>query len=69
MNSIDVVINGAAAHTGANTLLALLQEREMALDAAFACAINNTFVPRPNWPVCPLAAGDRIDIVAPITGG
>ncbi len=69
MNSIDVVINGNPTQTGAGTLLALLQERAMALDAAFACAINNTFVPRPQWPERPLVAGDRIDIVAPITGG
>jgi sulfur carrier protein len=36
---------------------------------AFACAINNSFVPRPQWPQRALQNGDRIDVVTPITGG
>ena len=47
----------------------LLRERGVDLTGAFACAINNVFVPRPTWPQRSLSAGDRVDVIAPITGG
>jgi sulfur carrier protein len=50
-------------------LQALLLARGYPLQGAFACAINNSFVPRPQWPERALQSGDRIDIVTPITGG
>jgi sulfur carrier protein len=67
--TIDVSMNGERIAIEAATLQALLLERGYKLDAAFACAINNTFVPRPQWPERLIAEGDRIDIVTPITGG
>jgi len=69
MNERDIFINGAALQTQASTLQALLLERGFAMDAAFACAVNNTFVPRGLWSQQPLHSGDRVDVVAPITGG
>jgi sulfur carrier protein len=50
-------------------LQALLLERGHDLNSALACAINNHFVPRAQWPSQPLQAGDRVDVIAPITGG
>ena len=67
--TIDVSINGERMSTEPVTLQALLVARGYKLDAAFACAINNTFVPRAQWPDRRLENGDRIDIVTPITGG
>jgi sulfur carrier protein len=67
--TIDVSLNGDLLNVQAATLQALLLERGYKLETAFACAINNTFVPRPQWPERMLANGDRIDIVTPITGG
>ncbi len=69
MNPCAIYLNGAPLHTRAASLHALLLERGFSMDAAFACAINNQFVPRPQWPQQPLQAGDRIDVIAPITGG
>ena len=66
---IDVSLNGDRLNVEATSLQALLLARGYKLDSAFACAINNTFVPRPNWPERLLASGDCIDIVTPITGG
>ena len=37
--------------------------------APFAAAINMTFVPKTNYTDTPLNAGDRIELIAPITGG
>lgn len=35
----------------------------------FAAAINMTFVPKTKYTDTPLNAGDRIELIAPITGG
>ena len=67
MNTLS--LNGQAMTTRAPTLQALLIERGYDLDAACACALNSTFVPRSQWPLQALHDGDRVDVIAPITGG
>lgn len=67
--TIDVSLNGERIAIEAATLQAMLLARGYKLETAFACAINNTFVPRQQWPERKLVNGDRIDIVTPITGG
>ena len=67
--TIDISLNGERVNAQAGTLQALLLARGYKLETAFACAINNTFVPRPQWPLRLVENGDRIDIVTPITGG
>ena len=67
--TIDVSLNGERIAIEAATLQTMLLARGYKLETAFACAINNTFVPRQQWPERKLVNGDRIDIVTPITGG
>ncbi|MBC7597648.1 MAG: sulfur carrier protein ThiS [Polaromonas sp.] len=67
--TIDVSLNGERLNVQATTLQTLLLARGYTLETAFACAINNTFVPRPQWSQRSLENGDCIDIVTPITGG
>ena len=67
--TIELSLNGERAAVEATTLQALLLARGYSLESAFACAINNSFVPRHQWPSRVLVNGDRIDIVTPITGG
>ena len=69
MTTLEISLNGEQMATGASTLHSLLLERGFDLKSAFACAINNAFVPRPQWPERVLQSGDRIDVVTPITGG
>ncbi|MDB5964861.1 MAG: thiS [Polaromonas sp.] len=69
MNALHLSLNGKPIDTDAPTLNALLLAQGYDLKSAFACAINSTFVPRPQWPERALQSGDRIDIVTPITGG
>jgi sulfur carrier protein len=69
MNERSIFINGKPLQTQADSLHALLLERGFSLGAAFACAVNNSFVPRAHWPQHTLQAGDRVDVIAPITGG
>ncbi len=66
---INISVNGDRFNVEATTLKTLLLARSYKLDTAFACAINNTFVPRPQWSEHALKDGDKIDIVTPITGG
>ena len=67
--NLEISLNGDRVATRASTLHALLLERGFDMKSAFACAINNGFVPRPQWPERSLQSGDRIDVVTPITGG
>jgi sulfur carrier protein len=68
-NTLEISLNGKRLATDATTLQALLEARGYDFKSAFACAINNAFVPRPQWPKRELQSGDRIDVVTPITGG
>jgi sulfur carrier protein len=68
-NTLEISLNGQRVDTEATTLQALLETRGYDFTSAFACAINNAFVPRPQWPGRALQNGDRIDVVTPITGG
>lgn len=69
MTSVDISLNGKAVTTDAATLQALLLAQGYQLETAFACAINNGFVPRTQWPARMLQANDRIDVITPIAGG
>ena len=69
MNTLEISLNGKVVATDATTLQTLLEARGYDFKSAFACAINNVFVPRPQWPQRELQSGDRIDVVTPITGG
>jgi sulfur carrier protein len=67
--TFEISLNGQRVETDAATLQALLEARGYDFKTAFACAINNAFVPRPQWAQRALQNGDRIDVVTPITGG
>ena len=67
--TIELSMNGERISAEPSTLQSLLLARGYQLESAFACAINSTFVPRPQWPQRSLENGDCIDIVTPITGG
>jgi sulfur carrier protein len=69
MNPLEIHVNGERYETQAHHLQGLLLERGLALNSALACAVNNSFVPRVEWPQRALVPGDRVDVVAPITGG
>jgi len=69
MTTLNISLNGERIATDAANLQALLLARGYELKGAFACAVNNSFVPRQQWPERAIQNGDRIDIVTPITGG
>ncbi|MCK0196542.1 sulfur carrier protein ThiS [Ancylobacter sp. 6x-1] len=65
---MKIVVNGEASETGARTLAELLSERGLA-DAIVATALNGAMVRAVTRPATPLAAGDRVEILAPMQGG
>ena len=67
--TLQISMNGQPVATDAATLQALLLAQGYDLGQAFACAINNGFVPRTQWPARALENGDRIDVITPIAGG
>ncbi len=69
MTIFEISLNGKRLEADAANLQALLLAQGYDLQSAFACAINNTFVPRQQWLGHALKNGDRIDVVTPITGG
>ena len=69
MSTFEISLNGKRVETDAANLQALLLAQAYDLKSAFACAVNNSFVPRQQWPDRRLESGDRIDVVTPITGG
>ncbi len=67
--TLQIFLNGQPMATDAATLQALLLAQGYDLGTAFACAINNGFVPRTQWLMRALEDGDRIDVITPIAGG
>jgi len=62
-------LNGRRVDTDATTLAELLAAQGYDPAGAHACAVNRQFVPRATWASRPLADGDQVDVVAPVTGG
>ena len=69
MQTLEISLNGRHVATLAPTLGTLLEQQGYDLAAAMACAINQEFVPRPQWGQRALQTGDEIDVITPITGG
>ncbi len=68
--TISVTINGEKREIAAGTVIAVLNEQNVPLDAkGVAVAINGALVRKPDWSDTPLAGGDVIEIVKPFSGG
>jgi sulfur carrier protein len=65
---VQIVLNGEQVETAAETLAAVLAERDLA-DAVVATAVNGDFVPARSRSDLAIRPGDRIEIVAPMQGG
>jgi sulfur carrier protein len=65
---MNVLINNVAHELPAGATLA---DAIAALQVTppFAAAVNMLFVPNTRYQDTPLKAGDRIDVIAPVTGG
>ncbi|WP_043351166.1 sulfur carrier protein ThiS [Cupriavidus basilensis] len=65
---MDILLNGRALALADNATLADAVAGA-GIAPPFAAALNGQFVPRAAHAATVLAAGDRIDLVQPVTGG
>ena len=68
VQDLNVLVNGEAVRSHAATLAQLVAELGYG-DAKIATARNGEFVPEKARAATPIAANDRIEIVAPRQGG
>jgi sulfur carrier protein len=65
-----ICVNGEEETLGADTLSALLAQKEIGLEQrGIAIALNGAVVPRTAWAATPLRPGDRVEIVRARQGG
>ncbi|MNK83682.1 sulfur carrier protein ThiS [compost metagenome] len=65
---MEIMLNGKLLHLPEAATLADAVTAA-AIAPPFAAAVNGQFVPRTTHAATPLAAGDHIDLVQPVTGG
>lgn len=65
---MNLSVNGAPRTLPEGTSVADLLA-EMAAKPPFAVAVNTRFVPAPSHATHILQAGDRVEVISPVTGG
>ena len=66
--TIQILLNNQATALpeGATVAVALAQLQPR---PPFAVAVNTVFVPKGQYESCPLQAGDKLEVISPVTGG
>jgi sulfur carrier protein len=66
---MNVFVNGERRQVAADTALDALVRTLTASPSGVAAALNETVVPRAQWPVTSLAEGDRVEVLTAVQGG
>ncbi|PBC64489.1 thiamine biosynthesis protein ThiS [Streptomyces sp. Tue6028] len=66
---MNIFVNGERQHIAAGTALDALVATLTAAPSGVAAALNETVVPRTQWPLTPLAEGDRVEVLTAVQGG
>ncbi|MEV0255486.1 sulfur carrier protein ThiS [Streptomyces sp. NPDC050732] len=64
-----VSVNGEARDVASGTTLEAVVATLSSAHSGVAAAVNETVVPRAQWPTTTLAAGDRVEILTAVQGG
>ncbi|MEU6994834.1 sulfur carrier protein ThiS [Streptomyces sp. NPDC046465] len=64
-----VSVNGEARDVASGTTLEALVATLSAAHSGVAAAVNETVVPRAQWPATALAEGDRVEVLTAVQGG
>ncbi|MFF2325901.1 MULTISPECIES: sulfur carrier protein ThiS [unclassified Streptomyces] len=67
--SVSVSVNGAVRPLAAGTTLEALVATLTAAPSGVAAAVNETVVPRGQWPTATLRDGDRVEVLTAVQGG
>ncbi|OAH15613.1 sulfur carrier protein ThiS [Streptomyces jeddahensis] len=67
--SIRISVNGEPREVPAGTALGALVATLTTAPSGVAAALNETVVPRAEWPTTALTAGDRVEVLTAVQGG
>ncbi|RPK53468.1 Sulfur carrier protein ThiS [Streptomyces sp. ADI91-18] len=66
---MTISVNGEPREFAAGTTLDAVVATLTAAPAGVAAALNETVVPRGQWPATPVGEGDRVEILTAVQGG
>jgi sulfur carrier protein len=66
---MNIVVNGERLRIAAGTALDTLVATLTPSSSGVAAALNETVVPRAQWPSTPLTEGDRVEVLTAVQGG
>ncbi|MFJ5634777.1 sulfur carrier protein ThiS [Streptomyces goshikiensis] len=66
---MTISVNGEPREIAAGTTLDAVVAALTAAPAGVAAALNETVVPRGQWPATPVGEGDRVEILTAVQGG
>ncbi|MGW1894792.1 sulfur carrier protein ThiS [Streptomyces sp. NPDC002004] len=67
--SVSVSVNGAVRAVAPGTTLDTVVSTLTAAPSGVAAALNETVVPRTQWPTTTLREGDRVEVLTAVQGG
>ncbi|CAL9425112.1 MULTISPECIES: sulfur carrier protein ThiS [unclassified Streptomyces] len=66
---MNISVNGEPRDVRPGTALDTVVKSLTASPSGVAAALNETVVPRAQWPSTPLAEGDRVEVLTAVQGG
>ncbi|MEU0386542.1 sulfur carrier protein ThiS [Streptomyces chartreusis] len=66
---MNISVNGEPRDVRPGTALDTVVKSLTASPTGVAAALNETVVPRAQWPSTPLAEGDRVEVLTAVQGG
>ncbi|MEU5522033.1 sulfur carrier protein ThiS [Streptomyces sp. NPDC093250] len=66
---MNISVNGERRQIEPGTALDTVVTTLTAAPSGVAAALNETVVPRAQWPTTPLAEGDRVEVLTAVQGG
>ncbi|MBT2543634.1 sulfur carrier protein ThiS [Streptomyces sp. ISL-44] len=66
---MTISVNGEPREVAAGTTLDAVVATLTAAPSGVAAALNETVVPRGQWPATPVGEGDRVEILTAVQGG
>ncbi|WP_149551307.1 sulfur carrier protein ThiS [Streptomyces marokkonensis] len=66
---VTISVNGERREVEPGTALDIVVTTLTAAPSGVAAALNETVVPRAQWPTTPLAEGDRVEVLTAVQGG
>ncbi|MER6406839.1 sulfur carrier protein ThiS [Streptomyces viridosporus] len=66
---MNISVNGESRQVDSGTALDAVVRSLTAAPSGVAAALNETVVPRAQWPATALAEGDRVEVLTAVQGG